>query len=262
MRSGLTSCSMPASPGNSACSASVARSSSAIAPVTAGAVTSSALRTTLERVGLLRERGLEVVELLDDREVLRAASPSPGCPCPCAAPGAASASSSAVVVTAHSSGRFMTRSTRRDQRPSCADPALEAVRGRGRGPCRPCRRCSDSSAGSTVSEPSIATPTTAMVPVANEVNVAAPPKYMPGHRDHHGRRRRRARRGPTSPPRPRSPRRCPPGRALLADAAQVEQRVVDADGEADEQDHVADRRRRPAQLAERADEAERPERRR
>ena len=37
----------------------------------------------------------------------------------------------------------------------------------------------DSSAGSTVSDPSIATATTAIVPVANEVNVAAPPKYMP-----------------------------------------------------------------------------------
>ncbi len=38
---------------------------------------------------------------------------------------------------------------------------------------------SDSIAGSTVSEPSIATATTAIVPVANDVNVEAPPKYMP-----------------------------------------------------------------------------------
>ena len=38
---------------------------------------------------------------------------------------------------------------------------------------------SESSAGSTVSEPSIATPTTAIVPVANDANVDAPPKYIP-----------------------------------------------------------------------------------
>ena len=37
----------------------------------------------------------------------------------------------------------------------------------------------DSSAGSTVSEPSIATATTTIVPVANDVNVAAPARYMP-----------------------------------------------------------------------------------
>ena len=37
----------------------------------------------------------------------------------------------------------------------------------------------DSSAGSTVSDPSIATATTMIVPVANEMNVAAPPRYMP-----------------------------------------------------------------------------------
>jgi hypothetical protein len=38
---------------------------------------------------------------------------------------------------------------------------------------------SDSRAGSTVSEPTTATATTAIVPVANELNVAAPPKYIP-----------------------------------------------------------------------------------
>jgi hypothetical protein len=37
----------------------------------------------------------------------------------------------------------------------------------------------DSSAGSTVSEPSIATATTVIEPVANDVNVGAPARYMP-----------------------------------------------------------------------------------
>ena len=37
----------------------------------------------------------------------------------------------------------------------------------------------DSTAGSTVSEPSIATATTTIVPVANDVNVAAPARYIP-----------------------------------------------------------------------------------
>lgn len=37
----------------------------------------------------------------------------------------------------------------------------------------------ESTAGRTVSEPSIATATTANVPVANDVNVAAPARYIP-----------------------------------------------------------------------------------
>ena len=36
-----------------------------------------------------------------------------------------------------------------------------------------------SSAGKTVSDPTTATATTMIVPVANDVNVGAPPKYMP-----------------------------------------------------------------------------------
>ena len=37
----------------------------------------------------------------------------------------------------------------------------------------------DRIAGSTVSDPNIAIDTTRIVPVANEANVAAPPRYMP-----------------------------------------------------------------------------------
>ncbi len=36
-----------------------------------------------------------------------------------------------------------------------------------------------SSAGNTVSDPTTATATTMIVPVANDVNVGAPPRYMP-----------------------------------------------------------------------------------
>ncbi len=44
----------------------------------------------------------------------------------------------------------------------------------------------ESSAGSTVSEPSIATATTVIVATPNEVYVRSCANRRPGHRDHHG----------------------------------------------------------------------------
>ena len=96
-------------------------------------------------------------------------------------------------------------------------------------------------AGSTVSEPTTATATTRIVPVANDVEGRCPGEVHPRHRDHHreagdhhraarGRRRRRQRR-----------RFAAPRFALLALAAQVEHRVVDSHREADQQDHLVDR---------------------
>ncbi len=92
--------------------------------------------------------------------------------------GIAIATSRPVARTADSSGRRSTRSTIRDQMPTRAT----RLRRRPRPGIRPFSVRSpsiDSRAGSTVSDPSIATATTTMVPVANEVNVGAPAKYIP-----------------------------------------------------------------------------------
>ena len=113
----------------------------------------------------------------------------------------------------------------------------------------------ESTAGRTVSEPSIATATTRIVPTANDMNVALPVRNMPGHRDHHGEPgdehgaargrggdRQRGLVGVAGPP-------------LLPLAAQVEQRVVDADREADQQDHRRDLLVDGEQLAHRPEDA-------
>ena len=91
-----------------------------------------------------------------------------------------------------------------------------------------------------------------------EVRLVAAEEH-PGHRDHHGdardqdRAARRRRRGLECGlvALPRGP--------LLALALQVEERVVDADGEADQQEHGADVLVHRDQVARQRDETERPE---
>ena len=110
---------------------------------------------------------------------------------------------------------------------------------------RPALRPSDEiSAGSAVSEPSMATATTSIVPTPNEANIGLPARNMPGHGGHDreagdqhgaaGRGRRDLERGL--------------GRAALAAllhlAAEVEHGVVDADREADERRRPGRRRAR------------------
>ena len=85
--------------------------------------------------------------------------------------GAASASSAIAATPPHSSGRRTTRRTRaahtRDGRAAVRLRPRNGIRPRSaRGPSQ------DSSAGSTVSEPSTATPTTAIVPNAMPVNTS------------------------------------------------------------------------------------------
>ena len=93
--------------------------------------------------------------------------------------GIAIAMSSAADTAAESAGRRSTRSsTKLQTRPPC--PA--SLRRRCRNGIRPLSTRSpsfDSSAGSTVSEPTIAIATTITVPVAKELNVLSPVKYMP-----------------------------------------------------------------------------------
>ena len=115
----------------------------------------------------------------------------------------------------------------------------------------------ESSAGSTVSEPSIATATTIIVAIdERHVRLVAAEEH-PGHRDHHrhaGDQHRAARgrgggleRGAVALAR----------RPLLTLALEVEERVVDADREADEQEHGADVLVHRDEVARQRDEADR-----
>ena len=95
-------------------------------------------------------------------------------------------------------------------------------------------------AGRTVSEATIASATTIIVPIANETNAGSPLMNMPAIAAI-------TVRPETSTARPEvaaaisSASRWPvPGGPLLALSAQVEERVVDADREADQQDHGGD----------------------
>ncbi len=74
-----------------------------------------------------------------------------------------------------------TQHTVDDPRPDadCRPSGCAGVQGRERGPARRASPSLDMTAGSTVSEPSTDTATTRIVPVANDVNVAAPARYMP-----------------------------------------------------------------------------------
>ena len=95
-------------------------------------------------------------------------------------------------------------------------------------------------AGSTVSEPIIATATTIIVPTEKDMNVLSPERNMPAIAmrtvmpgDEHGPARRRRggfERGGLGAA----------GAPLFAFTPHVEERVVDADGEADQQDDLHD----------------------
>ncbi len=115
----------------------------------------------------------------------------------------------------------------------------------------------ESTAGSTVTEPSTATATTSMVPTAIEVKTALPAISMPAMaistvtpEIEHGLARGRGgelERGLVGAP----------GVALLHLAPEVEHRVVDADREPDEQDHARRGVRHRDDLADRGDQADR-----
>ena len=114
-----------------------------------------------------------------------------------------------------------------------------------------------SSAGTTVTEPIIATATTMIAPMPSEVNVRSPANSMPAMAT-------MTVKPETSTARPEvAAAICTassfpaPARLLLAFTTQVEERVVDADGQADEQDDRADHVVHRHDLAGQGDEAER-----
>ena len=91
--------------------------------------------------------------------------------------GIASATSTAPASTSETTGRFRTRSS--TQPHARASPVRRSGFMNGTRPLFTRSPSFDRIAGSTVSEPTTAIATTRIVPVANDMNVAAPPKYMP-----------------------------------------------------------------------------------
>ena len=96
----------------------------------------------------------------------------------------------------------------------------------------------ESTAGSTVSEPIMATPTTIIVPIAERHERRLAGEEHPGHRDHD-----REAGDEHCPARGRSgglesSALAPSGLALVSFTTQVEERVVDADCEPDQQDDL------------------------
>ena len=91
--------------------------------------------------------------------------------------GMASTTSTEVAAITDTSGRFSTRS--RTQAHARASPVRFSGFMKGTRPLFTRSPSFERIAGRTVSDPIMATATTRMVPVANELNVAAPPKYIP-----------------------------------------------------------------------------------
>ena len=113
----------------------------------------------------------------------------------------------------------------------------------------------ESMAGRTVSEPTIATPTTRIVPVAIEAKPLSPVKYMPAMAAMTVKPEISTARPDVAAAAASAASAIAARPALLALAADVEERVVDADGEADEHDHRGEVLRRGRELADAGHEA-------
>ena len=98
-------------------------------------------------------------------------------------------------------------------------------------------------AGSTVSEPIIATATTSIVPTENDMNVLSPERNMPAIAIITVMPEMSTARPEVAAAASSAARLAASGAPLLALAPDVEERVVDADGEPDQQDHLLDGRR-------------------
>ena len=112
----------------------------------------------------------------------------------------------------------------------------------------------ESIAGRTVSEPIIATATTIIVPIANDMNVLSPEKNMPAMAIITVKPEMSTARPEVAAAASSAADLAPSGPPLVALAADVEERVVDADGEPDQQDHLRDRLVHRHDLARQGDE--------
>ena len=95
----------------------------------------------------------------------------------------------------------------------------------------------DSRAGRTVSEPIIATATTTIVPVANDVKSSSPPRYIPPIANITVQPEISTARPEVAAAASSAASGPAPGGSFLALAPDVEQAVVDPDGQSDQQDH-------------------------
>ena len=91
--------------------------------------------------------------------------------------GIARTTSTAPAASSETSGRRSTRSSTHAQ--ARGSPVRRSGRRNGTRPLFTRSPSFERTAGSTVSEPTTAIATTRIVPVANDMKVAAPPKYMP-----------------------------------------------------------------------------------
>ena len=133
-------------------------------------------------------------------------------------------------------GARMTRAGDAVQKRDCARRAAPAADAAGSRPFSTRSPSQDSIAGSTVSEANTAMATTRIAPSANEMNVLSPLMNMPAIATITVTPEISTARPDVAAAVSSAPRSLAPGGALLALAPQVEQRVVDADREPDQQD--------------------------
>ena len=98
----------------------------------------------------------------------------------------------------------------------------------------------DRIAGSTVSEPIMATATTSIVPIAKDMKVLSPEKNMPAIAIITVKPEISTARPEVAAAASSAARSAASGAALVSLAAHVEERVVDSDGQADQQDDLGD----------------------
>ena len=154
--------------------------------------------------------------------------------------GSASTTSTAADATAEITG---CRRTGRRIAPQKRLPSPLSRRSRCTNGIRPFSTLSpsrESRAGRTVSEPIMATATTIIVPIANDMNVLSPERSMPAIAMITVIPEISTARPEVAAAASIAARSLRPGAPLVAHAADVEERVVDADGETDQQDHLVD----------------------
>ena len=211
----------------------------------AGAVTSVGLDDDDRRQRAAGERRLDAVVGLHDRQVARQARRRPELTVCMFSAGSASASRIRPTATTETTGRASTRSriaapdarlavvamarAADERHAALLDPVAELGQQRGQDGERAEHRDRDDEHRADGER--------------REHRVAG--EEHAGHGDHHGQAGDRARRGRRSRRRTRAPPRRAAGVALLHLAPQVEHRVVDADGEADQQHDRVRSTRRP-----------------
>ena len=175
VRSGLTS--TLAGPSKRSVRVRAARLSLAMPAATRAAVTSRALTTTVAGwLSLGNAAWMRSYVRITCRS--RGNVSKPGTAVWMRSAGTASATSRPLEMSTETSGRVSTTSTTRDHGEACASRPLSRPTN-GRWPLSTRSPSHERTAGRTVTEPIIETATTTIVPVANDANVGAPPRYMP-----------------------------------------------------------------------------------